>query len=90
MATSTNSTTALKTAAKRKSRKLNKVQKTQNLVVRALAKVEGDFDKLDRKKLIGQMQSKMEMTKGQSSTYFHNFIRDAKAGKVSTTAIAKA
>jgi hypothetical protein len=58
-----------------RSRVLNKKQKTQNLIIRELEKVNGDYDKLNRKSITNRMVSTFNMTERQASTYYHNYLR---------------
>ena len=79
MTTSTN-VTALKNASTKKSARkvMSKVEKTQNIMVRALAKTTKGktFSELNRAKLLGTLEKTCKFTGSkQSSTYYHNQLR---------------
>lgn len=63
-----------------KPKKVTLVDQTRKLVTAQLKlkSVDGDFAKLDRKKITGILQEKHGMTQGQASTYYHNEVRKQK------------
>ena len=92
MSNSKATVTALKSASttKKKRRTMTKVERTQNMLIRALDKVDGDYAMLDRPKMLGQLQKTLQMKEAnQASTYYHNALRAHQTGTEAKRVIIK-
>lgn len=67
--------------AKARRRTLHKTEKTQNLILSELEKVDGELGDLKAGDIKKQMERRFGMTPAQSNRYYYRFLDQYKAGK---------